>query len=270
MLPQPNGASRLFPIIGDPIRYVESPVSLTRTLGERGHNAACIPLEVPEGALDVVMKALAVTANVDGILVTKPHKFIASTYCATVSDRTRLLGIVSTIRRNADGTWHGDTFDGLAFVNAQRDRGAQIEGAAALLIGAGGAGSAIAIELVRGGVRALVIHDPDAARAEALRELVADLGETRVAVGPAMPTGFDLIFNASPMGMAEGDPVPVDVALLTSAMFVGDVIAGHGVTPLIAAAMAAGCGTANGTDMVDAVQDIMAEFLLAGAALSHD
>ncbi|MFH8253062.1 shikimate dehydrogenase family protein [Microbacterium sp. B2969] len=259
---QPNGASRLFPIIGDPIRYVESPVSLTRTFAERGHNAACIPMEAPEDALDIVMQALSATTNVDGILVTKPHKFTAAAYCATVSERTRLLGAVSTIRRNPDGTWHGDTLDGLAFLKAQRDHGARIEGSKALLIGAGGAGSAIAIELVRGGVRELVIYDPDGKRALELWALVTDLGEAQVSVGPADPTGFDLVFNASPMGMADDDPMPVDGALLSSDMFVGDVIAGHGTTPFIAAAQAAGCRTANGTDMVDAVQDIMADLLL--------
>lgn len=55
---------------------------------------------------------------------------------------------------------------------------------------------------------------------------------------------------------------PVESALLTPGMFVGDVIAGHGTTPFIAAAQAAGCNTANGDDMVEAVQDLMADFML--------
>jgi shikimate dehydrogenase len=66
------------------------------------------------------------------------------------------------------------------------------------------------------------------------------------------------------MGTAAGDPRPVDAALLTPSMFVGDVIAGHGVTPFIAAAQAAGCQTADGGHMVEAVQDLMADFLLGG------
>jgi shikimate dehydrogenase len=62
--------------------------------------------------------------------------------------------------------------------------------------------------------------------------------------------------------MEDGDPLPVDPAKLTPAMFVGDVIAGHGVTPFLAAAQAAGCKTANGGHMVEAVQDLMADFML--------
>jgi shikimate dehydrogenase len=173
-----------------------------------------------------------------------------------------LLGVVSVIRRNLDGTWHGDMLDGLAFVKAQKDHGASIEGARALLVGAGGAGSAIAIALLEAGVRELVIHDTDEARVTGLLDLLTDLGEGRVEAGPPDPTGCDLVFNATPMGMEDGDPLPVDAALLTSSMFVGDVIAGHGVTPFIEAAQAAGGKTANGGQMVEAVQDLMADFML--------
>jgi shikimate dehydrogenase len=139
-----------------------------------------------------------------------PHKHAAFAHCATSSERARLLGVVSVIRRNPDGTWHGDMLDGLAFVKAQKDHGARVEGARALLVGAGGAGSAI----------------------------------------------------ATPLGMEDGDPLPLDATLLTASMFVGDVIAGHGVTPFVAAAQAAGCKTASGGHMVEAVQKLMADFML--------
>jgi shikimate dehydrogenase len=210
MLTQLSGATRLFPIIGDPIQYVESPVWFTRTLADRGHNGICIPMRVPPGTLDVVMAGLTAASNVDGVLVTMPHKHAAFAHCATSSERAGLLGVVSVIRRNPDGTWHGDMLDGLAFVKAQKDHGARVEGARALLVGAGGAGSA----------------------------------------------------NATPLGMEDGDPLPLDATLLTASMFVGDVIAGHGVTPFVAAAQAAGCKTASGGHMVEAVQKLMADFML--------
>jgi shikimate dehydrogenase len=257
-----SGATRLFPIIGDPVTYAESPARLTRTFGERGHNGVCVPMQVPAPDLDVVMAGLAATPNVDGILVTMPHKHTAFAHCTTSSERARSLGVVSVIRRNPDGTWHGDMLDGLAFVKAQKDHGANIEGARALLVGAGGAGSAIATALLEAGVRELVIHDSDESRVTGLLGLLAELGEGRVAAGPPDPAGCDLVFNATPMGMKDGDPLPVDAALLTSSMFVGDVIAGHGVTPFIAAAQAAGGQTANGGHMVEAVQDLMADFML--------
>lgn len=262
MLDQLSGTTRLFPIIGDPIRYVESPVRLTRTFGERGHNGICFPLQVPADDLDAVLTGLGAAQNVDGILVTMPHKFTAFAHCTTSSERARMLGVVSVIRRNPDGSWHGDMLDGIAFVKAQIDHGAQPEGARVLLVGAGGAGSAIAIALLEAGVRELIIHDADDARAATLLDLLSHLGEGRVSAGPADPTGCDLVCNATPLGMEEGDPLPVDAALLTSSMFVGDVIAGHGLTPFLRAAEAAGCQTANGGDMVEAAQDVMADFML--------
>ena len=262
MFNQLSGATRLFPIIGDPVKYAESPVRLTRTFGERRHNGMCIPMQVSVGGLDVVMAGLKATPNVDGILVTMPHKRTAFAHCTTSSERATMLEVVSVIRRNPDGTWHGDMLDGLAFVEAQKDHGADIEGARALLVGAGGAGSAIAIALLESGVRELVIHDTDESRVAGLLYLLADLGDGRVAAGPPDPTGCDLVFNATPIGMEDGDPLPVDAALLTSSMFVGDVIAGHGVPPFIQAAMAAGCQTANGGHMVEAVQNLMADFML--------
>ena len=98
--------------------------------------------------------------------------------------------------------------DGHAFVKAQIDHGAQPEGARALLLGAGGAGSAIAIALLESGVRELVVHDSDDARAATLIDLVADLGHGQVAAGPADPTDCDLVCNATPLGMEDGNPYP--------------------------------------------------------------
>ena len=262
MLEHLNGETRLFPIIGDPVQYVKSPERLTSGFAARGYNGVCVPMQVPEDDLESVTHGLTLVANIDGLLVTMPHKFTAYTYCTTRSERSKLLEVVSVMRRNADGSWHGDMLDGLAFVKAQKDQGAQVEGARALLLGAGGAGSAIAITLLESDVRELIIHDTNEARVTELIELVADLGRGRVTSGPPDPTGCDLVCNATPLGMAEGDPLPVADTLLEASMFVGDVIAGHGETPFLAAARAAGCKTANGDQMVEAVQEMMLEFML--------
>jgi shikimate dehydrogenase len=265
MLDHLSGATRLFPIIGDPIKYVESPVHLTRTFGARGHDAVCVPMQVPESALDDVMRGLSATANVDGLLVTMPHKHTAMRHCATTAERTTLLEAVSVLRRNPDRTWHGDMLDGLAFVKAQKDQGAQPAGSRVLLLGTGGAGSAIAVALLDEGVQELIVHDIDETRAAELVELLSGHGHDNVTSGPPDPTDCDMVCNATPLGMNEGDPLPVAAESLTSSMFVGDVIAGHGLTPFLAAAEDAGCRTANGGQMVEAVQELMVDFMLGDA-----
>jgi shikimate dehydrogenase len=259
---QLNGTTRLYPIIGDPISYVESPARLTRSFHEHHHNGICIPMQVPSEDFDAVIAGLAAARNVHGILVTMPHKFAAFAHCATVSERARSLGAVSVIRRDPDRTWHGDMLDGIAFVNAQRGRGAHVEGARALLVGAGAAGRAIALALLDASIGELVIYDAAPSRASDLCELMLGVGGNQVHVGPPDPSGCDLVFNATPLGTGDGDPFPVNPELLNASMFVGDVIAGHGVTPFIGAAQDAGCTTADGNDMVAAVQTRMVEFFL--------
>jgi shikimate dehydrogenase len=262
MLQYLSGETRLFPIIGEPIIYVQSPRRLTSGFERRGHNGICIPMQVSAADLEVVMRGLTRTPNVDGLLITMPHKFTCFHFCATSSDTAKLFGVVSVMRRNADTTWHGDMLDGQAFVKAQVDQGARPKGARVLLVGAGGAGSAIAIALLEAGVRELVIHDTDESRTAKLLSLLSELGRGRVSAGPANPLGCDMVCNATPMGMAAGDALPVAAHLLSSSMFVGDVIAGHGVTPFLQAAQAAGCKTANGDQMVEAVQEVMLDFML--------
>lgn len=257
-----NGRTRLFPLLGDPIIYARSPDWLSTHMAKRGMNMISLPMEVPDGALDVVMAGLSAARNVDGVSLTMPHKITGFKLCATVTDTARMLGVISTMRRNRDGSWHGHTTDGDAFVKAQIDKGATIEGARVLVLGAGGAGSAIAISMLEAGAKAVVVNDLDAARVNALLGVLRDRAGGRISAGSNDPTGFDVVSNATPMGMADGDPLPLDPGKLTAAMFVGDVVAGHGETPLIKAARAAGCRTADGDDMVVAVLDVMCDFVL--------
>ena len=264
MLEKLSGETLLYPIIGDPIIFVKSPQRLTAEFEARDHNGICVPMQVPDGQLENVIRGLGPVPNVRGLLITMPHKNTMFAYCATFSETAKLLGVVSVARRNVDGSWHGDMLDGVAFVTAQKKNGAKPEGARVLQVGAGGVGSAIAVALLDAGVRELVLHDANESRLIDLVRLLSGLGCGRVVAGLADPTGCDMVVNATPMGMSPQDPLPVSAHLLTSSMFVGDVVAGHGVTPFLQAAQAAGCKTADGVQMVEAGMEIMPDFLLGG------
>ena len=252
----------MYPIIGDPIVFVKSPQRLTAEFESRGHNGICLPMHVPDGALGSLLRGLRPVSNVRGLLVTMPHKNTMFAYCATHSETSKLLGVVNVARRNADGSWHGDMLDGIAFVAAQKKNGARPEGARVLQVGLGGAGSAIAVALLHAGVRELVLYDASQSRLDDLIRLLSRLGRGRVVAGPPDPTGCEMVVNATPMGMSPEDPRPVFAHLLTSSMFVGDVVAGHGVTPLLQLARATGCKTADGVQMVEAGMEIMPDFFL--------
>jgi shikimate dehydrogenase len=178
----------LYPIIGDPIIFVKSPQRMTANFEARGHNGICVPMQVPDGDLESVVLGLQRVPNVRGLLVTMPHKNAMFAYCSTSSETSKLLGVVSVVRRNTDGSWHGDMLDGLAFVAAQKKAGAKPQGARVLQIGTGGAGSAIAIALLDAGVRELVLHDINESRLDKMVQLLSGLGRGRVVAGRPDPT----------------------------------------------------------------------------------
>lgn len=258
-----NGATRLYPLLGDPIKYARSPDWLSKHMAKRDMNMISLPLEVPDGRLKVVMDGLAASANVDGLSLTMPHKITGVEYCATLSETSQMLGVVSAIRRNKDGSWHGHTTDGDAFVKAQIDKGAPVKGARVLVFGAGGAGSAVVISMLAQGAKEVAVFDLDESRSQRIVDLLKDSAGDKVKVTTSNdPTGYDVVSNATSMGMDDNDPLPLDPSKLDASMFVGDVIAGHGETKIIKAAKAAGCKTADGDDMVVAVLDVMCDFVL--------
>jgi shikimate dehydrogenase len=258
---QLNGATRVHFIVGDPIAQVKSPAGVTETFQSQGMNAFVMPAHVRPADLKTWAKGVSLAQNVDGIIVTVPHKFASFDLCSTASSSAQFLGAVNTLRRNADGTWHGDMFDGLAFVKAMREQGCQPEGKRALLVGAGGAGSAIAHALVTSGVSELAIHDEDGTRRSSLITRLNSLGLCSVTDGSADPSGFQIVINATPVGMKETDPFPVNPDPIVGSMFVGCVITAPAVTPLIAAARAKGCVTVTGAEMFARVRDLMVDFL---------
>lgn len=257
-----DGASRLHFVIGDPIAQVKSPTGVSEILQARGHNALCIPGHVAPQDLMPFWQGLRRLQNLDGVIVTVPHKIAATEMVDRLSERAAFLGAVNTIRRTPTG-WEGDMFDGMGHVAALRKAGCVLEGKRAILAGAGGAGSAIAHALVLAGVSELAIHEMDEARRNSLITRLASLGKARVSAGSADPSGFDVVVNATPTGMREGDPLPFDGDRLSADMFIGEVITQPAVSPLVARARALGCGTITGYDMFVEVRDLMVDYLCA-------
>lgn len=258
-----TGATRLNIIIGEPIAQVKSPGGVTKAFVDRSYDGILVPVQVDSAHLKSLLTTATEIRNLDGIIVTVPYKFACFEFCASSTERSRLLGSVNIMRRRPDGGWHGDIVDGLGFVGAVRANGGDPAGKCALLVGAGGAGSAIAMALVEAGVRSLAIHDNDVARRDQLIAKLTTLRRTEIHAGSANPSSFDLVANATPLGMKAGDPLPVDVSKLKPGTFVGCVITSAAVSPLVATARALGCPTSTGTDMYNALQNSMVDFLLA-------
>lgn len=257
-----SGATRVIFIVGDPIAQVKSPHGVTEALRERRADAIVVPAQVKPADLEAFFALAERMPNVDGIIVTVPHKFDAARLAAHVTPRARSIGAANVVRRAADGAWEADMCDGEGYVAGLRKAGCEPRGRRALLVGAGGAGSAIAHALVDAGVASLALHEADTARRVALAAKLRVYGPVVPSVGSTDPTGFDLVINATPMGMKPDDPLPIDVTKLAPGTFVGDVVTVPAVPPLIEAARARGCGTMTGAGMFEAVRDRLVDFYL--------
>lgn len=261
-----SGATRIYPIIGDPIAQVKSPAGMTASFAGHNRDAVVVPIHVAPQDVDAFIDAAGKVQNIDGIIVTIPHKFASLAHCRTATERARIIGSVNVLRRNEDGSWHGENFDGLGMVGGIRSQGGEPKGKRCLLVGAGGAGMAIAEALLNEGVSELAVHDVDIARRDRLVARMREHHGSRAHAGSDDPRGFELVVNATPMGMKPDDPYPVRVDRLSPDTFVGCVITVPAVSPWVAAARAAGCRGSVGTDMYKAEQQLMIDFFLAALA----
>jgi len=262
MLENYSGATRIIPILGHPIEQVKSPNGLTRAFEARGCDTIVVPLDVTPDFVKSLLAALDSVGNLGGIIATVPHKFAAFTHAATATKRARFFGSANILRRDPDQRWHADMLDGLAFIQAISAARGNIAGSKALLIGAGGAGSAIGLELLNAGAATLAVYDTDEVRKTTLLRKLDEthLGKSRI--GSTDPTGFDLVVNATPLGMRPQDPPPLQLEKLDANMLVGDVVTAPVVTPLLDAATAVGCATCSGHDMFKQSVDLMLDFLI--------
>ncbi len=258
-----DGATRLHLIIGDPVAQTKSPAGLTREFQSRKVNAVCVPLHVAPADFDAVMAAAKKVRNIDGIVITMPHKFAALAHCDETTERARILGAVNLLRPDKNGRWSGDMTDGTAMVAALQRAGCEPRGKRVLVVGAGGAGSAVALALVEAGAASLVVADVDASRRDDLVRRLAQRGAAVASAEIADAAGCQIIINATPAGMKPTDPLPVDVARLDANAVVGDLITKPVVTPLLEAARQRGCTIVTGEDMFAVQAGYMADILLA-------
>ena len=260
-----NGASigtRLYPVLGDPIGQVRTPTLINPVFARHGIDIVSFPLHVPAARFASAWNLLRVTENVAGIATTVPHKISAARRCDTLSGEAALVGAVNTARREADGTMHGALFDGIGFVHGLGEAREMLGGARVILVGAGGAGRAIAHALCGMGIARLEIVDVNRQAAEATATMVDRVVGPGVAqVSAAQRGDFDMLINASPIGLKPGEAFPLSLTGLAPGMHVADIASFGEGTPLLAAARNAGCSVSDGNDMLHAQLGLVAGFI---------
>jgi shikimate dehydrogenase len=246
-----SGRTTLIAHLGYPTETFKAPMIYNPWFESRGIDAVVMPMGVMADDYPAFLRSLFRLSNIHGALVTMPHKVTTVELLDTASVAVQVAGSCNAIVRRPDGTLHGDMFDGEGFTRGAKRKGLSFAGADCLVVGAGGVGSAIAASIAAEGPRLLALYDT---RVEAVAGLAERLGRhypaLRVELRGNDPAGYQLVVNATPLGMKEGDPLPFDPSRVDPATFVGEVVLKAEMTPLLEAAAARGCPYLVGTDML--------------------
>lgn len=258
-----SGRTRLYAILGYPIAQARSPETVTFELTRRGHDALLVPIEIAPADFDRVFPELLKLGNLDGLVVTVPHKTRIAAHVKHLGPMAKICGGVSVLARCKDNQWVGEMFDGVGCVMAIERRGVAVAGKRVQLLGAGGAGAAIAAELARKGVVALRVVEPNQQRGE---QIVQALGaahpQLRVTLGASRLDDIDILINATAIGMLDENAAPIHVESIPSSVVVMDAIMDPEHTRLLRTAQASGCLCVYGREMLDSQIARVCDFLL--------
>lgn len=246
-----SGTTRLIGHLGYPTESFKAPMIYNPFFERESIDAVVVPMGCRADDYPAFLRLFFRLSNAHGALVTMPHKVTTVQLVDTVLPTAAIAGSCNAVRREADGRLIGEMFDGEGFVRGVLRKGRKVAGARALVVGAGGVGSAIAASLAKAGAAELALFD---AYPPAAEQLAARLAEHYPALalrtGSNDPAGCDIVVNATPLGMKAGDALPLDVSRLSPESFVGEVVMASEITPFLAAARGRGCAIQIGTDML--------------------
>jgi shikimate dehydrogenase len=266
-----DGRTKLIAHIGYPTETFKSPMIYNPYFAARGINAAVIPMGCKAEDYDSFLELVLRLANVQGALITMPHKVRTLALVDEASVSARIAGACNAVKVDERGLMIGDLFDGEGFVRGLARNGRSAAGASVLVAGCGGVGSAIAASLVKAGSARIALYDAFAPAMSALAgRLKAHYPKLEVITGSADPAGYDIVVNATPLGMKKDDPLPIDVERISPYTFVGEVVMKEEITPFLAAVRAKGCGYQVGTDMLFEQIPAYLEFFGFGTATSDE
>jgi shikimate dehydrogenase len=246
-----RGTTALLAHIGFPTHAFKAPMIYNPYFEHAGIDAVVVPMACRSEHYASFLRAVFTLDNIRGALVTMPHKVTTVALLDEASAAVRIAGSCNAVRRTQDGRLQGDMFDGEGFVRGLRRKGCALQGARAFVVGAGGVGSAIAASLAAAGAAAISVFDVQPGAARMLGErLQAQFAALEVCTDSADPAGFDVVVNATPLGMNDGDALPMDVARISPQAFVGEVVMKSEMTNFLKAVKARGCRYQVGTDML--------------------
>ena len=246
-----DGNTELIAHIGYPTHSFKSPLIYNPYFEKEGINAMVVPMGCQAAHYPEFLKSVFNLTNIRGALITMPHKVTTVSLLDEVTPTVKVAGACNAVKRNEKGQLVGDMFDGSGFVRGIQRKGFKLQGQRVLVVGCGGVGSAIAASLAAENISAISLFDVNTASCEGLgQRLQSVYPHIKVDTGSNDPEGHDLVVNATPMGMNEGDPLPMDVSRIAPNTFVGEVVMRQEMTAFLQAAKDRGCQVQVGSDML--------------------
>ena len=246
-----RGTTTLIAHIGYPTHAFKAPMIYNPYFESAGIDAVVMPMGVMAEDYESALRTIFKFTNIRGALITMPHKVITCGLVDELSLTAQIAGACNAILLRPDGTLLGDMFDGMGFVRGVLRKGVKLDGARVLVVGNGGVGCAIAASLAAAGIAEIGLFDVNAASSDGLAaRLRKHYGVLKITIGSNDPAGYDMVVNATPMGMNEADELPMDVSRISPTTFVGEVVMKSEMTAFLAAAKARGCPVQIGTDML--------------------
>ena len=246
-----SGKTTLIAHLGYPTHAFKAPLIYNPWFEKNDIDAVVVPMGVKPEEYRAFFPLLFKMSNIRGALVTMPHKVVTTELVDELTPTALVAGASNAVLVREDGSLVGDQFDGAGFVRGVLNKGFDLAGKKVLVVGNGGVGSPIAASLAAAGVGSIGLFDPNAAASEALGGRLSEhYPDLQVSTGSKDPQGYDLVVNATPLGMNDDDPLPMDVDRISPETFVGEVVMKQQITPFLAAAQAKGCPIQVGTDML--------------------
>lgn len=249
-----KGSTQVVAHIGYPTHSFKAPMIYNPYFEQAGIDAVVVPMGVKSEDYAAFLPAIFSMNNIAGALITMPHKVTTVTMLDEVSATVKVAGACNAVKcvtTEAGSKLVGDMFDGEGFVRGVLRKGMVLQGASSLVVGTGGVGCAIAASLAKAGLARIALFDVNTASCEGLASrLRENYPALQVETGTNDPAGFDLVVNATPMGMDKGDPLPMDVSRIAPTTFVGEVVMKTEMTAFLQAAKDRGCRVQIGTDML--------------------
>jgi len=248
-----TGHTKVVAIFGDPVEHTKSPAMHNAAFADMGIDAVYVPFHVRPDALGAAVNGIR-AMGFAGANITVPHKERVMEFLDFVDDEAKKMGAVNTVV-NKDGRLTGYNTDGRGFIKSlKEDAGFDPKGRRVFLCGAGGAARGIGFALALAGARRIYLYDIDGPK---LSRLVMDINSAvgrEAARTSILDAEFikaaDLVVNATPLGMHEGDPLPVPAGAFRVGQVVYDAVYNPPMTATLKAAKAAGATPVNGLGML--------------------